>query len=172
MHNILYFSRNPAKLCPSPAKLGRTLASPAGIGGGLRSTGIIIHGEWVAFQLSSSWKVEGHDICWLETISIELLALFLESTGHCNAHLLVHSDNQGTIGALDKGRSGNIYINLAVRCTHLILMATSLVFKTIYIESHANPADPISRREPGPAGKQMFPSFKLPDELSSCFLHA
>ena len=134
--------------------------------------GIIIHGEWAAFQLSSSWKVEGRDICWLETVAIELLALFLESTGHRNAHLLVHSDNQGTIGALDKGRSGNIYINLAVRRTHLILMSTSLVFKTIYVESHANPADPISRGEPGPAGKQMFPSFKLPDELSSCFLHA
>ena len=107
---------------------------------------IIIHGEWAAFQLSSSWKVEGCDICWLETIAIKLLTLFLESTGHRDAHLLVHSDNQGTIGALDKGCSGNIYINLAVCHTHLILMAISLVFKTIYIESHANPVDPISHR--------------------------
>ena len=42
---------------------------------------IIIHSEWAAFQLSYSWKVEGRDICWLETIAIELLALFLESRG-------------------------------------------------------------------------------------------
>jgi len=134
--------------------------------------GIIISGEWAAFQLSSSWKIEGRDICWLETVTIELLALFLESRGFRDLHLLVHSDNQGTIGALDKGHSGNIYLNLAVHCTHLILMATSLIFNTTYIESHANPADPISRGEPGPAGKQIFPSFELPDELSSCFVHA
>ena len=56
--------------------------------------------------------------------------------------------------------------------THLIFMATLLVFKTIYLESHTNPADPILHREPGPAGKQIFPSFKLPDELSACFVHA
>ena len=87
-------------------------------------------------------------------------------------HLLVHSDNQGTIGALDKGCSGNIYLNLAVCCTHLALMAISVIIKPTYIESHTNPADPISHREPGPARKQMFPSFELPDELSSCFLHA
>ena len=51
-------------------------------------------------------------------------------------------------------------------------MATLLVFKTIYLKSHTNPADPILHREPGPAGKQIFPSFKLPDELSACFAHA
>ena len=102
--------------------------------------GIIIHGEWAAFQLSSSWKVEGRDICWLETVAIELLALFLESTGHRNAHLLVHSDNQGTIGALDKGRSGNIYINLAVRRTHLILMS----FINSPVEQKGSDAETVS----------------------------
>ena len=134
--------------------------------------GIIINGEWAAFQLSPSWKIEGRDICWLETVAIELLTYFLESRGLRDIHLLVHSDNQGTIGALDKGRSGNIHVNLAVRRTHLTLMAISAIIKPIYIESHANPADPISRGEPGPVGKQIFPSFKLPDELSSCFLNA
>ena len=134
--------------------------------------GIIISGKWAAFQLSSSWKIEGHDICWLETVAIELLALFLESRGFQDLHLLVHSDNQNTIGALDKGCSGNIYLNLAICHTHLILMATSLIFNTTYIESHANPADSILHGEPGPVGKQIFLSFKLPDELSSCFVHA
>ena len=35
--------------------------------------GIIIGAEWAAFQLSPSWKTEGQDICWLETVAIELL---------------------------------------------------------------------------------------------------
>jgi hypothetical protein len=65
--------------------------------------GIFIGDEWAAFRLSPSWKVEGRDICWLETVAIELLSSFLESKGFHDAHLLIHSDNQGTIGALEKG---------------------------------------------------------------------
>jgi hypothetical protein len=105
--------------------------------------GIVIGDEWAAFPLSSSWKVPGRDICWLETIAFELLVYFLESKGFRDVHLLVHSDNQGTIGALEKGRSGNTHINLAIRRTHLVLMNLSIITQTNYIASHANPADPI-----------------------------
>jgi len=134
--------------------------------------GIVLGDEWAAFQLSPSWKVEGRDICWLETVAIELLFYFLENKGYHNTHLLIHSDNQGTIGALDKGRSRNIHINLSVRRTHLILTDLFITPRLIYIESSANPADPISRGEPGPAGKQIFLSSALPDELYDCFIHA
>lgn len=96
--------------------------------------------HWASFQLSPTWKVPGRDICWLETLAIELLTYFLEQMGLQHYRLLIHSDNQGTI-------------------------------EIVYIESIANPADPISRGEPGVAGKQIFPSFKLPEELSHCFLH-
>jgi hypothetical protein len=133
--------------------------------------GIVIGDEWAAFPLSSSWKVPGRDICWLETVAFELLIYFLESKGFRDVHLLVHSDNQGTIGALGKGRSGNIHINLAIRRTHLVLMNLSIITQTSYIASHANPADPISRGESGNARAQIFPSFKLPDELRHCFLN-
>ena len=50
-------------------------------------------------------------------MAIELLALFLESRGLQDARLIVHSDNQGTIGALSKGHNGNIYLDLAVHHT-------------------------------------------------------
>jgi hypothetical protein len=134
--------------------------------------GIFIGDEWAAFRLSPSWKVEGRDICWLETVAIELLSSFLESKGFHDAHLLIHSDNQGTIGALEKGRSRNIYINLSVRRTHLILTALSITPRLVYIESQANPADPISRGEPGPSGKRIFLTSALPDELLDCFVNA
>ena len=132
--------------------------------------GIIIGDEWAAFRLAPSWKVGGRDICWLETIAIELLAYFLEEKGHHDACLLIHSDNQGTIGALDKGRSRNFHINLSVRRSYLVFSSTSLVPEVIYITSEANPADPISRGEPGLPGKQIFPKFMLPDELIDIFL--
>jgi hypothetical protein len=134
--------------------------------------GIIIGDEWAAFQLSPSWKIEGRDICWLETVAIELLICFLEGKGLRDAHLLIHSDNQGTIGALDKGRSRNIHINLSIRRTHITLTDLSITPRLVYIESHANPADPISRGEPGPDGKQILLSSTLPDELLDCFVHA
>ena len=133
--------------------------------------GIIIGDNWASFQLSSVWKVPGRDICWLETLAIELLVYFLEAMGLQHCRLLIHSDNQGTIGALEKGHSPNSHINLSVRRTYLVLSDLSISPEIVYIESIANPADPISCGEPGPAGKQIFPTFKLPEELSDCFLH-
>jgi len=65
--------------------------------------GIIIGDCWASFELSPTWKIAGRDICWLETIAIELLAYFLEEMGLHDCWLLIHSDNQGTISALDKG---------------------------------------------------------------------
>jgi hypothetical protein len=133
--------------------------------------GIVIGSSWASFQLSSTWKVPGRDICWLETLAIELLTYFLEEMGLRHCRLLIHSDNQGTIGALEKGRSPNSHINLSVRRTYLVLSDLSISPEIVYIESIANPADPISRGEPGAAGKQLFPTFKLPDELADCFIH-
>ena len=132
--------------------------------------GIVMGESWAAFRLSPTWKIPGRDICWLETIAIELLIYLLEQSGCRNCRLLIHSDNQGTIGAMSKGRSSNVHINLAVRRTYVALMDLFITPNIIYIESEANPADPISRGEPGPVGKRVFPSFKLPDELIDCFI--
>jgi len=132
--------------------------------------GIVVGDEWASFQLSPLWKVHGRDICWLETIAIELLVYFLEGKGLHDAHLLIHSDNQGTIGALGKGRSPNTHINLSARRIHLVLMDLSITPNFTYIESGANPADPISRGESGPAGRRILPTFMLPVELINCFI--
>lgn len=88
---------------------------------------------------------------------------------HCC--LLIHSDNQGTIGALEKGCSPNSHINLSVHHTYLVLSDLSISPVIVYIESAANPVDPISCGELGKADMQIFPTFELPDELSDCFLH-
>ena len=42
--------------------------------------GLVIGDNWASFQLSPVWKVPGRDICWLETLAIELLTYFLEGT--------------------------------------------------------------------------------------------
>ena len=76
--------------------------------------GIIIGDKWYAFKLVPDWKVPGLDIGWLKAVALELLMYFLVQLGHCNAHLLMHSDNTGAIGAHDKACSRNIATNLCV----------------------------------------------------------
>ena len=133
--------------------------------------GIIVGGEWAAFKLTDGWKIPGRDICWLETVAIEILIYILEAKGINNTTLLIHSDNQGTIGSIDKGRSRNFHINLSIRRTYVVLASLFITPHLVYVTSEANPADPISRGELGDAGKRISVSFSLPDELRQIFVN-
>lgn len=135
--------------------------------------GIIIADSWTAFQLTDTWKLPGRDICWLEAVALELLVYFLAQMGFTHTRLLIHSDNNGAIGAHEKGRSPNIEINLCVRRTYAVLAEHLIVPEFIYIESALNPSDPISRGEPGPSpSKRLTRSFELPEELSEAIFDA
>jgi hypothetical protein len=134
--------------------------------------GIIIQGRWASFRLRPDWKTEGRDICWLETLALEFLFYFLEAMGLENVHLLIHSNNQGAIGALDKGRSPNHHINLSIRRLYTILIAHFITPLLEFVPSKDNPADPISRGEPGSPDLKLPYSFRIPDELKSIFVHA
>lgn len=133
--------------------------------------GIIIEGHWAAFKLHADWKAEGRDICWLETLALEFLIYFLDAMDIRDAHLLIHSDNTGAIGALDKGRSPNYHINLSVRRMYTILVSRFITHHLKYVPSSDNPADPISRGELGPAQLAIPYSFSMPDELVPLFIH-
>jgi hypothetical protein len=133
--------------------------------------GIIMGNDWAAFRLRPSWKIPGRDICWLETAAIELLIYFLEARGLRDIRLIIHSDNNGTIGALDKGRSRNHHINLSVRRTYSVLLPLFITPDFIYVASADNPADPISRGESGPLDGHISVPFTLPDELRDCFIY-
>lgn len=107
--------------------------------------GIVVDDHWMAFRLLANWKVSGRDITWLETIAIELITYVLDAWDVNQSRVIIHSDNQGTIGAMGKGRSPNFHINLAVRRTYSILIPRFIVPSFVYIESAVNPANPISR---------------------------
>jgi hypothetical protein len=132
--------------------------------------GIVIAGNWAAFKLRDNWKVEGRDICWLETVAVEILIYILEAMGISNTTLLIHSDNQGTIGSLGKGRSRNFHVNLSIRRAYVVLASLFITPELIYIASENNPADPISRGELGSIETRITTSFSLPDELRHIFL--
>lgn len=135
--------------------------------------GIIIGQSWYAFALADGWKIPGSDICWLESIALELLVYFLQQSGVLNAHLLMHSDNNGAIGAHSKGHSRNYAINLCVLRTYAVTSALLIVPSFVYVESEQNPADPISRGELGlPHYKRLERRFELPDELAPYLVDA
>jgi hypothetical protein len=132
--------------------------------------GIIIGNQWYAFKLVSDWKLPGRDICWLEAVALELLVYFLVQLQLTNTHLLIHSDNNGAIGAHSKGRSRNEAINLCVRRTYTATTQSLIIPSFKYIASALNPSDPISRGELGTTHQRMIRSFVLPVELSTSFI--
>lgn len=132
--------------------------------------GIIMGPAWCAFKLVDNWKVKGRDITWLEAVALELLFYFLIQDKVHDAHLLCHSDNNGAIGAHVKGRSANDAINACVGRSYAISFPNNIVPSFRYIPSADNPADPISRGEPGPSHFRRLPlSFKLPHDLLPFF---
>jgi hypothetical protein len=134
--------------------------------------GIIIGGKWFAFRLQPSWKIPGRDICWLETVAVELASYILEAMGIRECTVLVHSDNEGTIGSMDKGRSPNVHINLSIRRTYTVLCPSFITLSFSYIPSKDNPADPLSRGVLGLPHDRLDVSFKVPDELLDIFIDA
>lgn len=132
--------------------------------------GIIIGPAWRAFKLIDDWKVKGRDITWLEAVALELLFYFLVQDNVRDAHLLCHSDNNGAIGAHVKGRSANDAINACVGRSYAISISNNIIPSFRYIPSADNPADPISRGEPGPSHFQLLSlSFDLPRDLVRFF---
>ncbi len=134
--------------------------------------GILIGGQWAAYQLCPDWKIPGRDICWLETIAIEILAYFLRAMGLQNVHLQINSDNKGAMGANEKGRCPNWHINLSVRRTYTVFSECLISPSYHYIESKSNPADPILRGILGQPNDRITHKIALPAEINTSFLYA
>lgn len=128
--------------------------------------GIIFCGKWIAFRLRPGWKsIRGRDIGWLETVAVEFAVYLIDIHKMSSCSIIIHSDNQSTIGAMYKGRSPNTHINLSIRRTYVALSAISVSPSFQYIESALNPADPISRGHPGPPSSCLPLSFPIPEDL-------
>ncbi|KAF7348151.1 hypothetical protein MSAN_01768000 [Mycena sanguinolenta] len=125
---------------------------------------VVIGTKWHALQLKPNWKQPGTDICWLESVAIELCALFLEQLGYRDEHLLIRSDNKGAIGAHKKGRSPNVGINLCARRTYAVLTGINVTPNIVYVASADNIADAPSRGLPSSLlpRDRLWRNFELP----------
>ncbi|KAF7354418.1 Reverse transcriptase ribonuclease h [Mycena venus] len=134
--------------------------------------GILLEACWDAWRGKGDWKSPTRHIGWLECVALELLIYTIEEWGWHNCNLLVHSDNQGIIGAFDKGRSCNHEINLSIRRSHLILVVRNITLKLLNVPSAQNPAEPISRGTLGPTVSRLPSNNYFPKALLAFFAHA
>lgn len=131
--------------------------------------GIVLESRWNAWTLVQGWKGSGRDIGWLEAIAVELAVRILFDQGLSNSTIIIHSDNQGVIGAFRHGRSRNFHVNLCIRRVEALAMASNVLHLLTYTESAKNKADPISRGEIGSLSSRL-PSPELPSELVNFIL--
>jgi hypothetical protein len=149
--------------------------------------GLVMGSQWDAWTLKEGWKGQGRDIGWLEAIAVELVVLTLFKLGGLeaitvelavliffnigwkDAAILIHSDNQGVIGAFRSGRSRNFQVNLCIRRVETIAMTSNVAHTFVYVESTKNKADAVSRGETGSPSSRINVT-QLPSELSPFLL--
>lgn len=107
--------------------------------------GILINKKWAAFRIASNTFSPGFSIGWAEMIAVELAVSLLCSVHPRNSHFLIHSDNQGVIGAINSNFSRGASQNASLSRLSSTLLNHDSFLSTKYIRSQDNPADPISR---------------------------
>lgn len=76
---------------------------------------------------------------------VELAVSLLCSAHPRHSHFLVHSDNQGVIGAISSSFSRGASQNSSLSRLSLVLLNHDSFLTTKYISTALNPADPVSR---------------------------
>jgi hypothetical protein len=115
----------------------------------LYGVGIIINDKFDLFKLCDDWQNSGEDtrdIGWAEFVAIELIVYFVLSTYNLHdVHLLVHTDNQGVIGAWAKRSSRSPEQNEVLGRILSLLLPRACFLSLEYVPSADNPADSPSR---------------------------
>ncbi|TFY81501.1 hypothetical protein EWM64_g2511 [Hericium alpestre] len=133
--------------------------------------GIVIDNTFTAWHWTADWNVgEGQDISWGEAIAVEMAVLQVEALETRDSVVLIHSDNQGVIGAFQRGHSCNWLVNQCIRCVNLVSVAINVSFIFEYVESAVNLADPISCRVGVPEFHPILNIVPLPEALVKSFL--
>ena len=127
--------------------------------------GLWIANRWAAWHLRPGWSNQNRDIGWLETIAIEIAAMWLATQNIHDAHARIYSDNTGVIGALLKGRSRNAARNNSIKRISHLLAPFNISLDPCYVASADNKSDPISRGELGPSNMRLQIAFSLPRDL-------
>ena len=107
--------------------------------------GLVLNGQWLAWPFREGWKAEGRDIGWAEMVAVELAVRTLVAGGRRGQHVILHSDNEGVVGALRAGRSRGTEQNAILRRIVALFQEHGLWVTTEWVSTRENPADAPSR---------------------------
>lgn len=97
--------------------------------------GMVLSERWNLWTLCPGWKGQGRDIGWLEALTVELAVRSLFEARWKDAAVIIHSDNQGVIGAFQHSHSWNFQVNMCIHQVELIAMSSNISHTLIYTES-------------------------------------
>ena len=97
---------------------------------------------------------------------MELALLWVVMAGFHDVKVIIHSDNTGMLGALDKGRSRDMASNLSICQMVWTMVPVNLMVEPIYVTSETNLADACSHGELGSANTRLLVLFTVPMALN------
>lgn len=127
--------------------------------------GIQINSKWAAWRFLDNALKDGRGIGWAEMVAVELAVSLLCSVHPRSSHFLIHSDNQGVIGAINSCFSRGASQNSSLSRLSTTLLNHESFLSTTYITSALNPADPLSRGILPPFRSRLKTGLTLPLEL-------
>ena len=99
-------------------------------------------------------------------IAVELAARYVEHESKYDAEIVIHCDNQSVVGAYNRGRSRNFYVNESIRRVDVIGMALNVRFRLEFVPGSQNRADDISRGTLPPSWQRLPNLGALPEEIT------
>lgn len=127
--------------------------------------GILINDKWAAWQFLPDTFSAARSIGWAEMVAVELAVSLLCSIHPRDSHFLIHSDNQGVIGAVGSSFSRGATQNASLSRLSSTLLNHDSFISTSYIRSNSNPADPVSRGILPPLASRLQTKLKLDSDL-------
>ena len=107
--------------------------------------GLVVDGRWRAWKLVPGWNTDRRDIGWAESIALEFAIRHIHGLGVCRMNVLVHSDNQGSIGQYRRGRGRNPQTNESIKRTYPLIIGNDFDIVLEFVKSERNIADAVSR---------------------------
>ena len=106
---------------------------------------LVLDGKWLAWEFHKGWKTDGHNIGWGEMVAVELAICTLLASNIWGCHIVINSDNQGVVGALNAGRSRGTHQNAIIWEIMKLIQGHNVWILTTWILILENIVDAPSR---------------------------
>ena len=107
--------------------------------------GLVLNGKWLAWEFHEGWKTDGCDIGWGEMVTVKLVIHTLLTSNIPGCYIVINSDNQGMVGALNAGRSRGTHQNAILQEIVKLIQGHNVWILTTWIPTLENIVDAPSQ---------------------------